>query len=241
MTTVNYSPLRSESGFQSPGFEVSPTGKITTASGETQTFQDRVDINNELFVSEQIYINSIPLIDLSEPQINRLHPGITDSFLTKLATLRELSVVGNVDIEDQNNNKNISIINGTVLITSTNLGNIDNISIGLTTSANARFKDVEIGQPGTPSQLTVTGIVSISESATIPLLTTATGNITTTNSVTGNITTVNSNQVNSNQVNADEIDVDDIKINNQPTEIFHSTRKDYVDNRITALSIALGA
>lgn len=34
---------------------------------------------------------------------------------------------------------------------------------------------------------------------------------------------------------------DDISINNIPTDVSHATRKDYVDNRISAFSIAFGA
>jgi hypothetical protein len=37
------------------------------------------------------------------------------------------------------------------------------------------------------------------------------------------------------------IAVNDVTINNIPTELYHATRKDYVDSRISALSIALGA
>jgi hypothetical protein len=42
-------------------------------------------------------------------------------------------------------------------------------------------------------------------------------------------------------IQTEDIAADDIVINNQPTELFHSTRKDYVDNRVSAFSIAFGA
>ena len=34
--------------------------------------------------------------------------------------------------------------------------------------------------------------------------------------------------------------VNDLQINNAPVEVYHATRKDYVDRTITALAIALG-
>jgi len=79
--------------------------------------------------------------------------------------------------------------------------------------------------------LTVNGTVDVTVSATITTVNSTTGNITTVNSTTGNITTIN----------ATEVDVDDITINNLPVEIYHATRKDYVDNRITAFAIGFGA
>ena len=85
--TVNYRPFKSAYGFESPGFAVSATGQLTITSGGTLELNDRVDINDELYVSSQIYINNIPLLDLADPLVNKLGPLITESSLTKLATL----------------------------------------------------------------------------------------------------------------------------------------------------------
>lgn len=234
--SASFKPLRSTHGFQSPGFLVSPTGKITVTSGEAQVFNDRVNINNSLYVSDQIFIDNVPLLDLTDPSVNKLNSSITESFLTRLATLQELNVDGDVDIQDGSGNINISIVAGEVVINSTTLGTIDNIDIGQTTPADAAFNFVTIN-----NTLSVDGTVTLQSSVTGP-----TGNITTVNSTTGNITTVNSTTgnittVNATDVNTDEMTVDDITINNTPVELFHATRKDYVDNRITAFSIAFGA
>jgi hypothetical protein len=233
---ANFKPLRSTHGFQSPGFLVSPTGKITITSGETQVFNDRVDINDSLYVSDQIYIDNVPLLDLSDPLVNKLNSAITESSLTRLDTLQELNVDGDVNIEDGSGNVNISIVSGMIEITSTTVGAIDNIDIGQSTPGNATFNIVDIN-----STLTVDGTVTL-----IAALNGPTGNITTVNSTTGNITTVNATTGNITTINAteltlDEITVDDITINNTPVELYHATRKDYVDNRITAFSIAFGA
>jgi hypothetical protein len=90
---------------------------------------------------------------------------------------------------------------------------------------------LEITQAANNAVLTVNGTVDVTVSATITTVNSTTGNITTVNSTTGNITTIN----------ATEVDVDDITINNLPVEIYHATRKDYVDNRITAFAIGFGA
>jgi len=224
--TITFLPLRSTHGFQSPGFSVSPTGKLSISSGETQVFNDQVDINESLYVSDQIYINNVPLLDLTDPLINKLNSAITESSLTRLATLQELNVDGDVGIEDGSGNVNISIVSGIVEITSTTVGSIDNFDIGQTTPGDATFNTVIVN-----NTLNVAGTVTMTESLSLP-----TGNITTVNSTTGNITTVNSTTI-----NTDIMVVDDITINNTPVELYHATRKDYVDNRITAFSIAFGA
>ena len=234
--SATFKPLRSTHGFQSPGFLVSPTGKITISSGETQVFNDRVDINSDLYVSDQIYINNVPLLDLTDPLVNKLNSAITESSLTRLDVLQELNVNGDINIEDEVGNINISIVTGEISITSTTLGSINNIAIGLTTPADATFNVVTINNTLSVSN-DVTFITSINgPTGNITTVNSTTGNITTVNSTTGNITTVNATDV-----NTDNVTVDDITINNTPVELFHATRKDYVDNRITAFSIAFGA
>ena len=223
---TSFSPLRSTHGFQSPGFLVSPTGKLTITSGEEQVFNDQVNINSSLYVSDQIFINNVPLLDLTDPLVNKLNSVITESSLTRLATLQELNVDGDVNIEDGAGNVVVSITSGQITLTSVSLGSIDNFDIGQTTPGNATFNTVVVNDT-----LNVTGAVTLSAAVTGP-----TGNITTVNSTTGNITTVTSTSV-----SASDITVDDITINNTPVELYHATRKDYVDNRITAFSIAFGA
>jgi hypothetical protein len=239
--SVTFKPLRSTHGFQSPGFLVSPTGQLSITSGSTIEFNDRVDINESLYVRDQVYIDNIPLLDLSDPLINKLNSSITESFLTKLDTLQELYVQGNVYITDSLGNINISITNGEMIISSTTIGYLDNINIGVTTPADGYFNFISAN-----NNLSVTGDAFVDSSLTTPVgnivtVNSTTGNITTVNSTTGNITTVNSTTGNIDTVNSIEIDVNDITINNTPIEAFHATRKDYVDNRISAFAIAFGA
>jgi hypothetical protein len=239
--TATFKPLRSTHGFESPGFSVSPTGQLSIASGSTLEFNDRVDVNDSLYVSDQIYINDIPLLDLSDPLVNKLSSAITESYLTKLDTLQELYVQGNAFIQDSQGNVNISITNGEVIISSTTVGYLDNITIGGSTPSDGYFNFLSVN-----NELIVSGDVFFNSSTNSPLgnittVNSTTGNIDIVNSTTGNITTVNSITGNIDIVNSIELDVNDITINNTPVEVYHATRKDYVDNRISAFAIAFGA
>jgi hypothetical protein len=93
--------------------------------------------------------------------------------------------------------KGISSVTSSGTAATTSVGSINNMSIGLSTPAKAKFTEVTVD-----TGLDVTGD------------TTVVGNIT----VTGNVL-----------------------ISDQPTLASHSTRKDYVDNKISALAIVFGA
>jgi hypothetical protein len=185
--TVNIAPLRSQAGFQSPGFFVSPTGNLTI-EGE--------------FVSSQLIVNGITILE-TEDSTPSLGSDIKNSSLTNLGVLAILEVQGDISIKDNLDNTNISIIDGVISIVSTTKGTLDNIAIGQTTPVEA--------------------------------------NITVLTADNGTITTLSSTTILTQEIEAQEIESDDIVINNQPVELFHATRKDYVDNKISALSIALGA
>ena len=76
--------------------------------------------------------------------------------------------------------------------------------------------------------------------STAPALGTFTDVVADSLEITG-ITTLNSLYVNYDVLVVGTVEVTDITINNQPTEIYHATRKDYVDNKISAFAIAFGA
>jgi hypothetical protein len=136
---------------------------------------------------------------------------ITGSSLTSLGTLTALTVEGNVTISD-----------GQVLITSDTLGTLDNVDIGNTTPA-----------AGTFTELTATDSVSLTPTAVgaidnieIGLTTPAQAEFT---------------EVTAADITVDELASDNVTVNLEPTNINHATRKDYVDRRIAAFSIAFGA
>lgn len=201
--TVTISPLRSQAGFQSPGFLVGPTGDVT------------IDGN---FVSSQLIVNGITVLE-TEDSTPSLGSNIKNSSLTNLGVLNILEVTGDVSITDIADNINISIVDGLVTINSTTKGALDNVAIGQLTAAEANFTDINA------DNLTLTtSLVTSSLDATTATVTTATV-------ATGTVTTLITT----------DTSADNIEIADQPTQLNHATRKDYVDNRISALSIALGA
>lgn len=217
---ATFQPLKSDYGFESPGFVVSPTGNVTI-NGE-------LTVPNEISV-QQIFVQGVPLLENLDSTIS-LANEIKNSNLSGLGVLEKLEVDGDVYIGIASTNF-ITIDNGTIVVTSQETGSLDNMNIGLNTPANADFLDVNIGTTGNNKILSVYGTVSVDGAASITTATITTGVVTTLTSNTGTIS----------DLITDEIAADDITINNTPTELFHSTRKDYVDNRITAFSIAFGA
>jgi hypothetical protein len=196
--TVTISPLRSQAGFQSPGFLVGPTGDVT------------IDGN---FVSSQLVVNGITVLE-TEDSTPSLGSDIKNSSLTNLGVLNILEVNGDVSITDIADNINISIVDGLVTVNSTTKGAMDNVAIGQTTAVEANFTDINA------DNLTLTTALATSS------LTATTATVT-----TGTVTTLTTT----------DVSADNIEITDQPTQLNHATRKDYVDNRISALSIALGA
>ena len=77
--TVNISPLRSQAGFQSPGFLVSPTGDIT------------IDGN---FISSQLVVNGITILETEDSTVS-LGTDIKNSSLTNLGVLNILDILSN--------------------------------------------------------------------------------------------------------------------------------------------------
>lgn len=190
--TITFSPFKSDNGFSSPGFLVSPTGNITT-SGQLSV--------------DDLLINGVPILETDDSTVS-LSTLIKNSSLTALGRLDFLNITGDLEVTDIDSNTNIEIVNGKVTITSTEVGNIDNINIGQTIAGQAAFTELTAADSNfdvaTVNQLTATSATA---------------------------TDADINNLSSNN----------ITINNQPTSLFHATRKDYVDNRTAALSIALGA
>jgi hypothetical protein len=221
--TVTVSPLKADAGFFSPGFSVSPEGDIF--------------FSGTLSTTQQLIINGISLFETDDSTVS-LSSDIRNSSLTNLGKLERLELKGNLEIVDLTDTLALSIINGTVIISSLTTGLLDNIDIGQTTPALGSFTtlDADIG--------TVTSLASTT--AVIDNLTVSQSTITESTVTTITITsatiasaTVASATVASAEIS--ELTSDNIEITQQPTELYHATRKDYVDNRISALSIALGA
>ena len=140
--TVEYSPLKSNYGFLSPGFNVDNLGNVT--------------VDGTLFVTEiQIAGAGAPFnIVENDDSTLSLSQDITNSHLRNLGVLERLEVDGDVYIGIASTNF-IRIDNGIVAINSLAIGSIDNIEIGGNTPADAAFLDAAAtNQPTLANHLT---------------------------------------------------------------------------------------
>ena len=210
---VIFQPLKSNTGFKSPNFEVDSSGELTA---------------NAISVSGSIDANSITVNGdavVVDGQTS-LPSSFVSSSLTSLGVLTSLDLNGNLTVREGVNTY-ISVTNGTISIQnqSAGFGTINGVNIGNTRAGSGTF-----------TNLTSTGIVSISGSGSINGI-----EIGTSNPAAGEFTSVESTSLTAVNGNIDEVVSDNITINNAPTLISHVTRKDYVDTRVTAFSIALGS
>lgn len=181
--TVEYTPLKSNYGFSSPGFSVDESGNVSinniVISGNTSILNNISVGGNAVVdgvvIAQNLQIgttgNSFNIIDDDDSTIT-LSQSIKNSHLTNLGILEKLEVDGDISVGLSSTNF-LSITNGQIIINSIGIGTIDNIDLGQTTPRQAAF-------------------------------TTATSTT-------------------------------------QPSASNHLTRKDYVDTKISAFSIAFGA
>ena len=107
--TVKYIPLESKSGFKSPGFLVTPDGRI---EAERLTLIEALEVPN-------ISVSGVELISGGDSTIS-LGDGIRHSYLEKLGTLQYLNIDGDFTVS-QASTPYISIINGEIRITNPTL------------------------------------------------------------------------------------------------------------------------
>lgn len=171
-----------------------------------------VQVDGEFRTTQDFKVNGIQVIDDTDSVVS-LGESIRSSYLTRLGTLEFLNIDGDFTIA-QGSSPYFSVVNGHIEMESfREVGRIDNVEIGLRNPSSANFTSVNIGPGDSSGSLTVQGSVIIT-GATIMGSGIVSGNW----GVTGNVIS-----------------------NQQPTDVSHLTRKDYVDNRISALAIALGA
>jgi len=172
-----------------------------------------VTISGQFNTTEDFLINGIQIIDDSDSVVS-LSDQIKNSYLTRLGTLEFLNIDGDLVIA-QGSTPYFQIVNGHVEVISINgTGSIENMDIGLKEPGDANFKSVNIGPGDSTGELTVQGNVGITQDINVG------GEL----SIGGDIS-----------VNGD------ISINLLPRQPSHATRKDYVDSRVAAFSIAFGA
>lgn len=218
--TISQKYLRSETGFESPGFVVDTGGNIN--------FVGSLRSNGQTLLTP-----------------TALASGIVNSSLTSVGTLTGLTVQGNTSIS--NGTVTISS-NGSLSISSVLPGSINNVNIGAVTPGTATFTNLTV--TGTlnitetflkPAPV-VTGTL---DNYNIGLTTRGSGaftalsanlSVTLAPTVLGTI-----NNVSIGQSTASTGRFTNVSVANAPTELTHATTKQYVDNKISAFAIALGS
>jgi len=134
---VNQKKFRSEQGFESPNFDVSTVGRVTTRV---------LDVN-------QILLNGVPFVgtDPDEP-VDPTDPGDGGTDPTNpFDNITSLTVNGQLRVNNTINNVSTRIVtvqNGVVTINNADTGSIDNVNIGMQTPGQARFYSVDlVGAP----------------------------------------------------------------------------------------------
>jgi hypothetical protein len=135
--TVEYSPLKSTYGFSSPGFVVDELGNVNLASNIV--VNGNATVSGTLFASNLNFKNGVTLFDDDDSTVS-LSTDIINSHLRSLGVLQRLEVDGDVYLGISSTNF-ITIDNGSVVINSSETGNMDNIAIGENTPADATFLD----------------------------------------------------------------------------------------------------
>ncbi len=177
------------------------------------TADGHVRFNGEFQTGANFAVNGIVVLDDTDSIVS-LGSQIKNSSLTSVGILERLSIEGDFTIS-QGSTPYINIVNGNVFIQSANgVGSIENVSIGLSKPADGNFRSVNIGPGDSSGELTVQGHAGITQDLLVGGDQTISGDLT----AAGNII-----------------------VGGLPTASNHATRKDYVDARIAAFSIAFGA
>ncbi len=216
--------LRSETGFESPGFTVDSAGNIN-------------------FVGS-LKSNGVTLLTPTA-----LSSSVLNSSLTSVGTLSSLSVNGAVSITG---NSAVTVNTaGTVTISSGEIGTINNVNIGTTTPGTATFTSLVVTEsvvfPNNQFLIPnpeVTGSINnynignlIRGTGAFTTLAANTG-LTLTPSIQGTIENVNIGATSPGPGKFTSILIRDTS---NPTQNNQVVTKSYVDNKIPALAIALGA
>lgn len=216
---VTQAPFESKFGFNSPNFSVDQDGNVVVSSLVIAPQSGEQGILNV----DNIRVKGVQLIEGGESSTISLGDQITQSNLETLGTLQFLNIDGDFTISE-GSTPYFSVLDGVVNIeSSSNIGRIDNMEIGLSTPRAASFSSVNIGPGDSAGELSVQG--NIIGTADFELDNNA--------RIEG--------YMRSGSVETELLTSDNISINNLPTDISHATRKDYVDSRVIAFSVAFGA
>lgn len=138
--TVEYSPLKSNYGFSSPGFAVDELGNVNLTNNII--IDNNATVNGTLFAAKIQIAGAGAPFDIVENDDSTLSlsKDIKNSHLKNLGILERLEVDGDVYIGIASTNF-ITVEDGFVIINSLEIGSMDNIAIGQNTPADATFLD----------------------------------------------------------------------------------------------------
>lgn len=218
--TISQKYLRSETGFESPGFVVDTGGNIN--------FVGSLRSNGQTLLTP-----------------TSLASGIVNSSLTSVGTLVGLSVQGNTNISSGTVTINS---NGALSISSVLPGSINNVNIGSVTPGSATFTDLTVTGTITLTETFLTpspSTIGTIDNYNIGLTTRGSGAFTALSanlSVSLAPTVLGSiNNVSIGQTTASTGRFTNVTVTDTPTNLTHVTTKQYVDNKISAFAIALGS
>lgn len=121
--TIIYSPLASSYGFTSPGFSIDSTGNLAATSLATNILS-----TTNVILTGTLTSNGIPLLTQTS-----LGSTIISSGLTSVGTLTALTVNGA-----------LTASGGTITLTSSSIGSINNVNIGTTAPGTGSFTSVTL-------------------------------------------------------------------------------------------------
>lgn len=234
---VTFNPFVSKYGFKSDGFEVDSSGNITAGNLDAQN----VTISNDI-VADSIDVATI-----------KLNGSVLFGSGTGTGTFQ----LENDFIVSEGSTPYLSIINGQISITnrSDSTGTIDNVDIGITIPAIGIFTDL------TSTNTTSTNITSTNGNfttlTTVDLQSNTDLSLSADSSIIFNINGSSEGIIDSNGINVPVVNTTinnttigatvastgaftSLTVANQPTLASSVTRKDYVDNQISAFAIAFG-
>jgi hypothetical protein len=264
--TVKYIPLESKSGFKSPSFLVTPDGRI---EAQSLTLLEALEVSNILVGGIEIISGSDSTISLSDgirhSYLEKLgtlqYLNIDGDFTVSQASTPYISIInGEIRITNptaittqlyENITQNtIGVVttgagqgaifavlrtSGTYTVTVTNAGT------GFVIDDTIIIPGILLGGENPTNNLTIT-INSVSldplDQDSIEFVAVAGTAVSESN---GSMNNVDVGLTTPARGKFTEVTVTgSIKVDTLPTEVYHATRKDYVDQRISAFSIAFG-
>jgi len=150
-SNVKFRPVVSNSGFKSPGFNVSQTGELTIAS---------LSSTGAIIATGAVTASALTAPTINSTTVNATTLSATTSVTTDAMTTNTLVANSTAITGD------LTVSTGTTNITSATTGTMNNVAIGATAPATAKFTSAELTQdPTAKMQVTTKKYVDLKASA----------------------------------------------------------------------------